>query len=371
MIRSAFRSFGALACLLAACAHVNAPSAPPPPPQAADNGWGAWWPTAQWPKDARAPDAEIVLAASREWERVVYPPVQTPWGQASPSLSTLEIKPPFPARRCLRFDLVFPGPGTTDERAWKDLREPEPGAIRAEVVSRGKVVRVATNGEARIQAWAGGSRGTSGDMLIEFDWLPDDLDDYWVRTRIGDRAVWFLLPYGFGCDPEQPILAVAGRSGRPVLPEGRAERDEIVPWSHVEIDLGWLDASGKVATDMPEELPDIWKWTGDKMNVSVLLSNPFDGTCRVTLYRETNTRLSLTTPRTTAAVGIPGKRVVFSRLDSMVRHERFRRSDTFSFYDRRSDETRTWGLLRVTVEEAAFDRAIPGSLFLYTHGAPR
>ena len=369
MIRSAFRSFGVLACLLAACAHLNAPSAPPPPPQAPDNSWGAWWPTTQWPKDARAPGPEIVLAASREWERVVYPSVQTPWGQASPSFSTLEVKPPFPARRCLRFDLVFSGPGTTDERAWEDHAEPEPGAIRAEVISRGKVVRVATNGEARIQGWAG-SRGTSGDLIIEFDWLPDDLDDYWVRARIGDRAVWFLLPYGFGGDPKKPIHAVAGRSGPPALPEGRGERDEIVLWSHVEIDLGWLDASGKVATDMPEELHDIWKWTGDKMNVSVRLSNPFDAACRVTLYRE-NGRWSLTTPRTTAAVGIPGKRVLFSMLDSLQRHsDLLRRSDTFSFYHR-SDETRTWGLLRVTVEEAAFDRAIPGSLFLYTHGAPR
>ena len=369
MIRSPFRSFGVLACLLAACANVNAPSAPPPPPQAPDNIWGTWWPTAQWPKDARAPGPESVLAASREWERVVYPPLQTPWGQADPSFSILEIKSPFPARRCLRFDLVFSGPGALEEQALKDHLTPEPGAIRAEIVSRGKVVRATANGE--FLGWAGNSLGTSGDVIIEFDWLPDDLDDYWVRTRIDDRAVWFLLPYGLGCDPKEPILAVAGRSGPPALPEGRGERDEIVPWSHVEIDVGWLDASGRVATDMPEELHDIWKWTGDKTHVSVVLSNPLDGACEVTLYRETHNSLSLTTPRTTAAVGIPGKRVLFSKLNSLQHHTDFlRRSDRFSFY-RKSNETRTWGLLRVTVEEAAFDRAIPGSLFLYTHGAPR
>lgn len=379
MLRLSRHGFAVLfsVALICGCSPGSGRAATPPQQPATpvqdppDNTWGGWWPSSQWAKQRPAPEAEALRAARRDWKSVDYPRIETPWGHAFVSFSTLEVKPPHRARRCLRFDLVFSGPGTVDDQAWKNHPVPEAGAVRAEIISQGKVVRAATNGEAKIAGWAGGSLGTSGDMIIEFDWLPDDLEDYWVRVRIRERTVWFLIPYGLGCDPTTPIRSIAGRSGAPAPPEGRGEKDQIVPWSHVDFDLGWLDASGKVRTDKPEELSDVWKWMKDKKHITIRVSNPFDGACVLTLYKETHDAWSLVSPRTSVAIGIPEARVLFSTLDSVRREEgHMRRNDTFRFW-RQPSETRTWGLLKVTVEESVFEKAVPGSLFLYIHGAPR
>ncbi|HEX7899453.1 MAG TPA: hypothetical protein VF950_16925 [Planctomycetota bacterium] len=336
-----------------------------------DNSWGAWWPAAQWSRKSEPPDDASVKAARRTWERVDFPRIETPWGSPSVSLSTLEMKAPYPERRCLRFDLVFQGPGTVDEEAWKKHPVPPKGAVVADILSRGKVVRASLNVPA-ITGWVGGGLGSSGDMLIEFDFLPDDLEDYWVRIKIAERTVWFLIPYGFGSDPLKPLSAVRGAEGPPRAPEGRGEKDQVVAWSAVDVDLGWTDAAWKIRSDMPKELKDVWEWTRDKRNVDLRMSNPFDGAGRLSLYKEDlNAPWTLNNPRTTLAIGIPGKRVLFSTLKSVEKGEDpFRRSDSFNLWRQPSD-TRTWGLLRVTVEETAFELAVPGSLFLYTHGAPR
>ncbi|MBL8756180.1 MAG: hypothetical protein JNK15_22995 [Planctomycetes bacterium] len=320
----------------------------------------AWWPKAQWPKEVEAPVPVDVFAAPRGWERVVYPSIATAWGAASPDLRI--------ENGHLRFRLNFSAKSASEDL---DDLPPGPGPVHAEIRSRRNVVQASHDREARFQGWGLHMGGAYCSLISTFDFLPDHLGDHWIRVRMSDRTVWFLVPYGFGCDPAARFTEVAGGSGPPAFPDRRAPEDEVVVWSEVELDLGWLDASGKVATDEPKELEDVWKWTAGKTHVSVAFSNQPGGEGRVTLYREDHGSLRRTMPRTTLAVATPGEAVQFSSFETSELHgDSMRRSDWFGLHPR-TVETRTWGLLRVTVEEAAFEWAIPGSLFTWTHGSPQ
>lgn len=355
-----WRYLGCLVLLSLGACRPSEEKKPPRTEEIPDYTWGGWWPKAQWSKERPPAGVENIRSFRRNWERVSYPAIETPWGHASPSLGINESN----SRRCLRFDLVFSGPGTMDDEAWKRHKAPDAEAIRAEILSRSGKVRKPTYGP-RLLGYAGGALGTSGDMLTEFEWLPDDLDDYWIRVQLPERTVWFLIPYGIGSDPTSPTPAISGGTGRPRIPKGKGEKDEIVPWSYVDYDLGWIGPGGGVHFEVP---PDSKEWTADKVNVEVRMSNPEDGRCALTLYKESGS-WSIRSPRTTVAIGTEKRGILFSALVDIKRHEAYRRTDSFHFA-RGSAEVRTWGVLRVTVEETVLEWAVPGSVFLHGHGGP-
>ncbi len=353
MITRTFAGFAAIFALAAA-------AAPPQDAEVPDLAWDGWWPKGQWTAKDAPPFARAVESAGREWERIEFPGVETPWGIAGVSASLLQINDDPPIG--LRFDLVWGG--RMDEPG--GMKAPAKGDVKAAIMAEGKAIRTPKNPDPEIHGWTVLGRGMSGDMMIEFDWLPDDMRDYWVRVKMPDRTFWFLLPYGLGSNPSQPFKAGSLQSGPPSRPESAAKGDRIVPWSRVVYNLGWLDEKGRVHAAPPR---DVGAWTKDKVHVTADLSNPFDGACSLELYQETTGKWRFSRPRTTVAVGIPGGRVLFSSCVSLARAEdQMRRRDEFRFW-RQPSENRTWALLRVTVEETVLERAVPSSLFLNDHGA--
>jgi hypothetical protein len=276
-------------------------------------------------------------AISREWKVLDFGTIDTPWGQVMVQAQ--------PDGAGFRFDMIFSGPGTSDDAAWKTFKPPADGEIQAELWCDGASVRATNNGVPKLHGWFGGSLGTSGSMMMGFDPLPDDLKDYWVRARVRARTFWFLIPYGLSG------RGVPGQSsvdeGAPRPPKGLASGDLVVLWKKVSFDLG--------------------KLSGDRW-ASLELSNSFDASGTITIYRDPFNVWSLDSPRTGFTVAVHGRTRVESTLRSMVWSEdRLRRHDTYDLW-RNSGDNRIWGVVRVTVEEKTFERLVPSSLFGYCHG---
>jgi hypothetical protein len=130
-----------------------------------------------------------------------------------------------------------------------------------------------------------------------------------------------------------------------------------------------MDDQGKVEPAPPAALESEARsaWIRSRVHVTASVSNPFDGAVDLELYRERFEKWSLTKPRTTVAIGVPGSRVFFGSMHEIRRDEVLRRYDGFKMWRQPADDRR-WGVLRVTLEESVFEVAMPGSLFFYTHG---
>ncbi|MCA8910375.1 MAG: hypothetical protein KDB82_01620 [Planctomycetes bacterium] len=303
--------------------------------------WGDWWPRGQF-RENDTVSTDAVQKAPHNFEEIQYSSTKTPWGPCSVSLSQDK-------EDRLRFDLVWSGPGTmaSDEERAKH-KSPEKGDVQAAIILADKVVRKPTNGEPVIGFWVGGGLGTSGDMMIFFDYLPADFEDYWVRIDMLKERHWFLIPYGLGSNPADSKSLKSTEQGQPQKPASATGNDTVHTWSSVTYDFGQIDDKGT--------------------RLSARIANPFDTEISLSIYDE-DRRWSLTQPRTTAVYNWPGGYSRFSSwlsisrgdLGSMERHDRFQ-------FWRTPFDTRAWGLLRIAVEETVLERAVPSSLFHYTHG---
>ena len=343
MSKRVFLSFGAVVLLFAVGQSSSSGAAGQEASKAPVDTWGSWWPKGQFREDDSV-SAETVHNASRDFSMVQFPTIQSPWGGCFVSLSHEE--------EGLRFDIVWSGPGTMaseEERA--KYKSPKKGDVQAAIVLDEDVVRKPTNGEPRIAAWVGGGLGTSGDMMIFFDCLPGDLNDYWVRIDMLKERHWFLIPYGLGSKPTDRKPVVPTEQGSPRNPTSAGSDDKLHSWSSVSYEFGSVDDTG--------------------MRLSATIANPFDTQITLSIYDE-NRAWTLTQPRTTAVYNWPGGYARFSSWLSISRDDlsSMRRHDKFQFW-RTPFETRTWGLLRITVEERVLERAVPSSLFHYTHGCLR
>lgn len=329
-----------------------------------DRCWDGWWPAVQWSRNASPPSEDAVRGARRSWERIDYPALDTPWGRASVSVGQARKNDAPPTG--LRLDLVFAASVESVEKG--TVKQPGKGDVDASIVSSaGKLVAKPVS-PPEMMGWAGGSLGLSGDLNTEFGWLPQGLDDCWIRVGAGKVTAWLLLPYGLGADPALPPKEIKGKGGSPSRPAEAAPGDVLLAWQRVRYDLGWMDDKGKVDPALPSGLEGEARstWIRDRIHVTASVSNPFDGAVDLELYRERFEKWSMAKPRTTVAIGVPGSRVFFGSLDELRRDDALRRYDGFKMWRQGGD--RRWGLLRVTLEETVFEVALPGSLFLYTHG---
>jgi hypothetical protein len=333
-----------LLCALLLLASCSAPETTPleqveSPPTNYDN-WLGWWPKAQFKDDPAVP-AAVWQAARRGYGHVSFPFMESPWTYVSPSFSLLEDG------EGLRFDLSWSGPGSmAGGEVWENHPSPQPGEVQVTIVHPDGTVQMPTNGEPRILGWVGGGLGTTGTMIVTFGWLPADLEDYWVRVDFLENRHWFLIPYGFGSDPEAPMNRTPLERGEPTRPKSASESDAVHGWSSVYYDLGALNET--------------------ECRVNLSISNADHPRLSLVLYRETE-RWSLHAPRTSVAWIGPGRWVRFGLLESVSRPDSMRRMDGYFFWIT-PHEFRGWGVLRVTVEEEAVDLAIPSSLFHYLHG---
>ncbi|MCB9894541.1 MAG: hypothetical protein H6839_08835 [Planctomycetes bacterium] len=312
-----------------------------PLPKAPVRNWGDWWPETQFGEDDSVTTDQI-RAGDRTFERVVYGAISTPWNGCLANFSHSE------AGDGLRFDLLWSRPGDFASKEEKDaFKSPKQGDIRAAIVRGDKVIAEPTNGEPAISAWAGGSLGMTGDMMIFFDWLPADFEDYWIRVDMLKERHWFLIPYGLGSNPKENAGLELVERGGPEQPQAAQKADRLHLWNSVGYELGWVKEEG---------------W-----HVSASVSNPFDTEIRIHVY-EDGARWELSYPRTSAVYNWPAGYSRFCSWTSISRADSidYSRTDTFKFW-RTPFDTRNWGLLRVTVEDHAFDKVVPSSLFNYTH----
>ena len=312
-------------------------SAQPGSRNAPDSAWEGWWPAGQWTTDDPPPSEAVVHRANRTWTSIEFHPLATPWGEADVEMRKVESAPG------LHLWLSFTRPES--EAVW--IRN---GEIEASVV-RGPETLVAApvNGPPTSTGGVGRMGYMTTLVAIQFPWWPDDLEDCWIRLKMKDRSCWILAPYGFGADDSAPVSGKVLGSGKPELPLDHRPGDSLASWNRVAFSLG--GAFGATA----------------------IFSNSNDAEAVLRLRRRISAdrnAWALTRPRTTLAIGIPGSRVLTSRCVSVTRDEsNAARVDRFQF-DRQPGRARAWGLLRVTVEDEVFERAIPSSLFHYGHGAP-
>jgi len=333
--------------------------------EAPDRTWDGWWPAAQWTRDAKPPTEEVLRKARRTWEWIDYPTLQTPWGTAG--VSVRQARKVDEAPTGIRLDLHFTAAADALEKG--TLKEPGKGEVEAEIVSTAGESLLRPVAAPHMLGWIGRSMAMSGSFIVEFPWLPQSVDDRWIRLKIPDRTVWLLLPYGLGDNPETPLKELSGPGGSPARPSELKPNGVVLAWTRVRYNLGWVDPKGKVDHEPPAE-PDRERrnaWIRDRVHVTASLSNPFDGAVTLEMYRELFEPWPLSRPRTTVGIGVPGSRVFFGSVEGIRRDEVLRRYDSFKLWRQPADDRR-WGLLRATLEETSLEVAIPGSLFQYTHG---
>ena len=327
-------------CLKCSNGPVPSKSNTPQDRKAPDVAWDGWWPKKQWVVDDRPPAEADVRAVGRAWKDIDCHSVETPWGEAHASMGKIEMAPGYAPRPGIVFWLSFSRPSNETVMF-------EKGELEAYLVGGSKEVLKPTNGDPVCDGGIGRSGMITTSVGIEFAWFADDLADRCIQLKMKDRTAWILVPYGFGADDSKPAPAMAPVRDAPALPPGYRKGDQLVAWKEVRYELGG-------------------PWS-----IQIQISNSLDCRGRMTLHRgdskDWNT-WAVSRPRTTMAIGIPRGRVLVSTCRSVNRgDDNRRREDRFEF-NRQPQDDRGWALLRVTVEEEVYERAIPSSLFLYGHG---
>ncbi|MCG3182535.1 MAG: hypothetical protein ICCCNLDF_00598 [Planctomycetes bacterium] len=348
MMRRVFSPMLCFGCLVTigvtlSCAAVNQAkhdqtAAPEETKDVPVRNWGDWWPSTQFGADDWVSDDQIARTDNRI-DSVNYGSIDTPWGFSWVSLWQLEDGVSLSLRF---FSNMF-----DEEGRMQSPTGPAPGDIKMSVVCDGKVVRDARNANLIVNSWVGGMGSVQGSSSGEFDWLPPDFKDYWVRVDVKNVRHWFLIPYGLGADPAEHGNMLPVEAAGPARPAGASAEDQVHLWGSVSYELGRVEEMG---------------W-----HVSMSVSNPFDTEISIFLYKD-SARWELTYPRTSAVYNWPAGYSRFCSWTSISRTDAidYYRTDSFTFW-RTPIDTRNWGLLRVTVEDHAFDKVVPSSLFHYTH----
>jgi hypothetical protein len=251
----------------------------------------------------------------------------------------------------LRFDVMWSA--KRDEPLPAIIADPSKFTVQLHL-SDGSVILPKTDG--RRQSWIGISLGgVTYSLIYVFPWQRNVLEEAWVEFVLPGQRYWVELPYGFTRNPADPLPPEAKR-GRPAFPSTmRAldESDRLVPWLHVDYDLGKIQHG----------------W-----GLTLKLANPFDAQAEAILYRDDSKvgksmfLWKLDTPRTTMKIRTTKGRAVEAHAMGIRLHDDgMRRSDDYSF-NRYPADGRDWGTAVIKVDEKTYDCVVPSSLFKYTHG---
>ncbi len=250
----------------------------------------------------------------------------------------------------LRFDLIWGGLNNVPPP--DSLSHPEEIRVRLHLGAVGFVTEARTESKG----WVGVGNGHSSTFsrMFVLPWTQNRFDEAWIECRLPSQTYWIEIPYGFTRNPEDPWPPTDERRGYPVFPEimnGLPEKDLIVPWLHVDYDLG--------------EIQNRWR-------LSVKLANPFDRGAEVVLYHQPDVGeppWNDDTPKTsveikrTSARDIGGGRTGFYRSGTLERFDVFRLG-----HDNSGALGRGIGWITIHVNENSYTFTIPSSLFKYRHG---
>ncbi len=96
-----------------------------------DRSWDGWWPSAQWTREAKPPTGEAIRRGRRTWERIDYPALETPWGNAGVGVQPARLNDDPPTG--IRLDLLFTAPADAMEKG--TLKEPKEGEVEAAIAT--------------------------------------------------------------------------------------------------------------------------------------------------------------------------------------------------------------------------------------------
>ena len=286
--------------------------------------------------------AQEAVASRHDWNRIEYAPLVASWGVDKQARIALR-----PDAHGLRLDLMI---ATAEERA----ALPEKGELRARLHRDPQPTAFVD-----LDYLAGTGRGELWSMQNHyghvFPWGEDRLAEAWLELHVGDRIYWLEIPYGFDRDPGGAIEGVIGKGGVPQLAAAMSELPEgaqIVPWQLVHYDVG--------------EIQNGWR-------LSVLVSNPFDATTELVLYRDDGGvgksiyLWDLREPLTEVTIATGDGHVRGHAMGLRLHSDWMRRSDSFQLF-RNSSKGRCWGTMKVQVGKHEHELVLPSSMFRYMHG---
>ena len=248
-----------------------------------------------------------------------------------------------------RFDILWAGPpGAETPRA---LAEPEKIIVRLHLPDA-----VVEPNKDKISGWpqVANTMGTTFSRPYVFPWGRNRLDEAWIEVRLPTQTYWAELPYGFVCNPANPVPPAESNRGAPVLAEKMKDlpkSDRLVPWLQVEYDLG--------------EIQNHWRLTAN-------LANPSRAGVEVKLFQEPDKQMTpwqLDAPETGVSIktsdgaNSDGIKVASRRQGSLERY------DTFTIgANGGGDNTREWGTVIISVDNKRYGFTVPSSLFKNGHG---
>jgi hypothetical protein len=287
------------------------------------------------------------------WKRITYPDVPilgTPDKKLRFSVSSGGEGGPNSEPEHLRFDLIWRG--NTDGPPPQLLSRPEEIVVHLHV----GVGFVTAAPAVRSTAWDAISNGHDATFSRTFilPWARNGFDEAWIECRLPSQTYWIEIPYGFTRNPEDPWPPTEERRGNPLFPavmEGLPDNDRIVPWLHVDYDLG--------------EIQNHWR-------LSAKLANPTDPAAEVVLYHEPgvgSSPWSSDTPKTSVEIKQTGARDLTGPRAGFYLNGLLERNDVFRLgRDDSPAAGRGIGWVTIHVDENSYTFTVPSSLFKSAHG---
>jgi hypothetical protein len=284
------------------------------------------------------------------WKSIQYPPLPIP-GLETEKLTVLVGSGGGDEASHLRFDVLWSA--RRDASLPAEIADVNKLVVRLHL-SDGKAIAPETGRHP--PSWIGaGSRGITYSITYVFPWQKNVMEEAWIEFVMPGQTYWIELPYGFTRNPADAFASDAKR-GEPAFPSSMnalGEKDRLVPWLHVNYDLG--------------KIQNNWR-------LSLKLANPFDAQAEVILYRD-DMRVGksmflwkLDTPRTAMEIRTSDGSVLTAHGMGIHLHEDgLRRSDSYSF-NRYPEEGRDWGKVVIKVDDKSYECLVPSSLFKYVHG---
>ncbi len=286
------------------------------------------------------------------WKRIAYPDVpiaDAPDKKMSFSVSSGRHDGANDEPEHLRFDLIWYG--DIDGPPPQMLSHPEEIIVRLHL---GEGL-MAAEPAAKSTAWDATSRGHVATFSRTYflPWSRNSFDEAWIECRLPSQTYWIEIPYGFTRNPKDPWPATEEQRGDPVFPENmRAlpENDRIVPWLHVDYDLG--------------EIQNRWR-------LSAKVASSFDPAVEVVLYHEPGVEppWRSDTPQTSVEIKRTGARDLSGPRGAFYLNGLLERNDVFRLgHDDSPGNSRGIGWVAIHVDENSYTFAVPSSLFKPGHG---
>jgi len=287
------------------------------------------------------------------WKRITYPDVPIPGApdrKLSFSVSSGGEGGPKSEPEHLRFDLIWRG----DANAPAPQLLSRPEEIVVHLHAGAAVVPAAPVTESKTWDAIGNGHDATFSRTFVLPWSRNSFDEGWIECRLPSQTYWIEIPYGFTRNPEDPWPPTEEQRGNPVFPavmNGLPDSDRIIPWLHVDYELG--------------EIQNRWR-LGAKM------ANPSDPAVEVVLYHEPGagpSPWSSDTPTTSVEMRRTGARDLSGPRAGFYLNGLLERNDVFTLgHDESTGSGRGIGWATIHVDEKSYTFTVPSSLFKSGHG---